>query len=77
MAYFDNEKEQLILTVKETGKMYAALKAELNDKLTVRDQFAMAALPVAAKAEGRLLSDDIARMAYELADAMLKAREAK
>ena len=43
----------------------------------LRDEFAMAALPIAAKAEGRLLSDDIARMAYELADAMLLAREAE
>jgi hypothetical protein len=44
--------------------------------ISVRDQFAIAALPVAAKSEGRLLSDDIARMAYELADAMIKARAA-
>ena len=41
---------------------------------TLRDQFAMAAV-----SSGRLIGSDhsVARMAYEVADAMLKAREEK
>lgn len=58
------------------GPSYFDRHAEIEAaRMRLRDEFAMAALPVAAKAEGRLLSDDIARMAYELADAMMLARE--
>ena len=47
-----------------------------NDGMTLRDYFAAAAL------QGNLIeptasNDDVAKWAYSLADAMLKAREAK
>ena len=47
-----------------------------NDGMTLRDYFAAAALPqVDQRSHGT--PDDIALECYELADAMLKAREAK
>ena len=40
-------------------------------KMTMRDQFAMAALPLC---EGRLVTSAIANTAYQLADAMMAER---
>lgn len=77
MAYFNAEREQFIGTIEEMGKMYKALKMELDDKLTVKDQFAMAALTSMLSqpqdfAEGtpKLAAD----WAYKFADAMIEAR---
>lgn len=54
-----------------------------NDSMTLRDYFALAALPVAWKAyesfgmDGDNANKEIAKASYQLADAMLKARESK
>lgn len=68
--------EKLVKLHNEAARAVARLEDSWAGR-PLRDQFAMAALPVAAKAEGRLLSDDIARMAYELADSMMEEREAE
>ena len=47
-----------------------------NDGITLRDYFAAAALPEVDK-RSHGTTDDVARECYQLADAMLKAREAK
>ena len=61
--YIINEKDQTITPI--------------DVKASLRDQFAMAALTGALA--GRVVNErtEWARAAYELADAMLKAREAK
>jgi len=54
-----------------------------NDGMTIRDVFAAAALPVAWKAYesfaviGDNANQELAKAAYQIADAMLKAKEAK
>ena len=50
------------------------MPAVLSEATTLRDQFAMAAL-----SSGRITgaASDVARQAYQVADAMLKEREAK
>ena len=54
-----------------------------NDGPTMRDLFALGALPVAWKAYesfaviGDNANQELAKAAYQIADAMLKAREAK
>jgi hypothetical protein len=48
-----------------------------NDGPTMRDLFALGALPVAWKAYESFDVNTISKCAYQLADAMLKAREAK
>jgi hypothetical protein len=51
----------------------------INDSPTMRDLFALVALPVACKTYESFSFDvnAIAQASYQLADAMLKAREAK
>ena len=48
-----------------------------NDGPTMRDLFALGALPVAWKAYESFDVNTISKCAYQLADAMLLAREAK
>ena len=47
-----------------------------NDGMTLRDYFAAAALEKASRGSNRS-ADEIAKRAFYIADAMLKAREAK
>jgi hypothetical protein len=47
-----------------------------NDGMTLRDYFAAAALEKASRGSDRN-ADEIAKRAFYIADAMLKAREAK
>ena len=47
----------------------------LLEMATLRDQFAMAALPLVVQAMIVSDANDVARMAYEVADAMLAARK--
>ena len=49
------------------------MEARLRATVTPRDQFAMAALATI----GAMISDDMAECAYEIADAMMEARDAK
>ena len=67
ISELENENVRLVALV-NSAKLWA------KDNLTVRDQFAMASLPVAAKCVGLLTGSDMASLAYELADEMLKAR---
>jgi hypothetical protein len=48
-----------------------------NDGMTLRDYFAAAALPVAWKVYESWDVNAISKATYQLADAMLKARESK
>jgi hypothetical protein len=54
-----------------------------NDGMTLRDYFAAAALPVAWKAYesfaviGDNANQELAKAAYQIADAMIRARECK
>ena len=61
----------------ETKQRISELEAEIvrlkEAQPTLRDQFAMAALATI----GAMLSDDMAECAYEIADAMMEARNAK
>jgi hypothetical protein len=62
--------DELLHDLEESGV------ARRKDSMTLRDQFAMAALP------GIIVNDtnipeDASRYAYEMADAMLKARKDK
>jgi len=55
-----------------------SLQRQLREIATLRDQFAMAALTgLLANPDAAKYSNDRTEVAYELADAMLKAREAK
>ena len=50
----------------------------MSETLTLRDQFAMAALPGLIGRIGRHnTSSDVSKVAYEVADAMLEARKGK
>jgi len=54
------------------------MPAVISEATTLRDQFAMAALTgLLANPDAAKYSKDRTEVAYELADAMLKAREAK
>lgn len=68
ISELENENARLNALV-SSAKLWA------KDNLTVRDQFAMASLPVAVQCIGFLTGPDIASLAYELADEMLKARD--
>ena len=61
----------------ETKQRISELEAEIARlkaaQPTLRDQFAMAALATI----GAMISDDMAECAYEIADAMMEARNAK
>ena len=61
----------------ETKQRISELEAEIvrlkEAQPTLRDQFAMAALATI----GAMISDDMAECAYEIADAMMEARNAK
>ena len=55
----------------------AADRIEALEAMLMRDQFAMAALPGVINRVSRLATESIADDCYKIADAMLKAREAK
>lgn len=50
------------------------LKQELNSRISIRDQFAMACLSSSAVTHGRLTPAQVAKRAYAIADSMLAAR---
>ena len=62
--------------INDGGPAYPVPSLAVSSGMTIRDYFAAAAL------QGNLIeptasNDDVAKWAYSLADAMLKAREAK
>jgi len=51
-----------------------------QDQMTLRDQFAMAALPCMSgiiKTDGALCFDEVAKLAYMMADELMEARKPK
>ncbi len=62
------------------GSVQQVVRAIYDTSVDLRDRFAMAAIPVAEASLAELTPWDfelIAKRAYELADAMMKAREPK
>jgi hypothetical protein len=68
------------MTNKQTGGPAFPLEhsrtSSLHDGMTLRDYFAAKAMQACIAKGAPLVFDDVANKAYEMSDAMLKAREA-
>lgn len=64
----------------ERDRIYVAVRGQAAQGMTLRDYFAAQALPVAfsifdSAAQGNVKAKHVAILSYQLADAMLRARE--
>ena len=59
------------------GPVQAEQSVDIHEGMTLRDYFAAAALPESMQWKGTDKAAEVARMAYQIADAMLKRRGEK